>query len=338
MAYKGNLNNVKLIVGRSNSSLGELVSQKLGIKPLDGCLDKFSNGEIKVEFYENIRNGDVFILQTGSSDSKNSINDYLMELFAIVDTCVKSSARTITVLLPCYPYARSDKKDNPRVPIMGSVVFRTLESIGVTRIVSLDLHSGQIQGFGKIPCDNLFAIGIHIGNLNNTYFNDMAIDELNRKYVLVSPDNGGTKRIEAYAKILKLNFVTMHKQRDYSKSSTILKTILIGDARTIIGKTAIIIDDMVDTMGTMIAVANQLERMGVKEVIIIASHGIFSGAACERINKCNIVEKVIVTNSIDQTDHKKKSNKIEDIDISELFSETIKRLVTGGSLSELFCL
>lgn len=335
MSYKGKLNNVKLVAGRSNMPLAKLISEKLKIPLLSRCLDDFANKELRVELYDNIRNFDIFIVQTGSSNSIHSINDHLMELVAIADACRLSSARTITAVVPFYPYSRSDKKDAPRVPIMGAAIARILESVGINRIVSMDLHSGQIQGFTKMPFDNLFAINLHIENLNNSYFKNMTNEEINNKYVLVAPDNGGIKRIEAYAKKLKMKFVTMHKQRDYSQKNVVNRTLLIGDDMTIKNKIAILIDDMVDTMGTMTASCQELKNKGIKEVIIIATHGIFSNPAFERINKCDMIKKVIVTNTLDQDNSCKTSNKIEVVDTSDLFSNVIQRLISG-SISDLF--
>ena len=336
MSYKGKLEDIKLIAGRSNMQLAKLISTKLGIPLLNRCLDDFANRELKVELSESVRNADIFILQTGCSHSNHSINDYLIELVAMADACRRSSSRSITALIPCYPYSRSDKKDHPRVPIMGAVVATMLKTAGISRIVSMDLHSGQIQGFCDEGFDNLFAINLHINNLNEKYFKGMTVNEINDNFVLVSPDNGGIKRIEAYAQKLRMNYVTMHKQRDYTKKNTVLRSVLIGDPKLLIDRTAIIIDDMVDTMGTMIATIEELKSMGLENVIIIATHGIFSPPALDRIIKSDVIKKVIVTNTIPQELNCKATDKIEVVDISDLYAKIVKRLVKGGSISKLF--
>jgi ribose-phosphate pyrophosphokinase len=323
--------NIKFITGRSNPKLASLISSHLSV-PITKCtLDDFGNGEIKVEIDEPIRNYDIYILQTGASDTDHSINDYLVELFAIVNACKLSSAKSISVVLPCYPYARSDKKDGSRVPINAAMVTTILESLGVHRIISLDLHSGQIQGFARIPFDNLYGIKLLI----NTIITDIIKDTSKDNFILVSPDAGGFKRVEAYAKKLTMKFVTMHKQRDYTKKSTVISSLLIGDTN-IGGKTAIIVDDIVDTMGTMVSAANELHTHGVTEVYVVATHGVFSGPAIDRINNCGTIKKVFITNTISQDNNIKKTDKLVVVDTSELFGDAIKRLIYGKSIAELF--
>jgi len=338
MAYKGDLSNVGIIGGRSNPELSKKIAAALfgdKDKLVDCILDDFANGEIRVELLENIRGRDIFVIETGVSDNYHSINDYFVELLAITDACKRSNARTVTVIMPFYPYSRSDKKDNPRVPIMAKVVANALKK-KIFRLISLDLHSGQIQGFGDFPFDNLFAINLFVDYFNKTLFNGLTHEEVNSRYVLVSPDNGGIKRIDAYAKRLKMPFVTMHKQRDYTQKSVVMKSMLIGDPESLVGKTAIMIDDMVDTMGTMQAASNTLRELGVKDVVIVATHGIFSGPAFKRIEDCDAIREVIVTNTLPQDENLQKSNKIRCVDTSGLFSEVIQRLVEDGSISDLF--
>jgi ribose-phosphate pyrophosphokinase len=285
--------------------------------------------------YFNDCSSDVVNL-VSSFNNMHSINDYIVELIGIVSACRRSSAGTITALIPYFPYCRSDKKDAPRVPIMSRDVADMLVNAGVTRIVSIDLHAGQLQGFANIGWDNLFCLNLFVEELHKTLFNGLNLDEINHKYVLVSPDVGGAKRIEAYAKKLKMNHVIMHKQRDHTKKSVITKTIIVGDVESIKNKTAIIIDDIIDTMGTMTAAANELTEHGAKNVIIIATHGIFSYPAFQRITECNAITQVIVTNTLPQIDNMKKCKKITCVDTSGLLAEVIKRLVESGSLSELF--
>jgi len=332
-------NNIRLISGRSNPELAIQIAQKLDVQLVDCCLKNFNNSEIKVQILNNVRNCYVYIIQTGISYNNLSVNDHLMELLLIIDACKRSSVKSINVILPCFPYARSDKKDVPRVSIGSKIVAKLLETYGVKRIISMDLHSGQIQGFTDIPIDNLYAINLHIDNMIKILFKNMSNHEINNNYILISPDNGGAKRVDAYAKILKMPFLIMHKQRDYSKESVVLKSMLVGDTNTlknIKGKTAIIIDDIVDTMGTMMSAANELIDNGIKDVVIIATHGIFSSPAFKRIKSCKAIKKIIVTNTVPQKSNKKICDKLEVIDTSTLFATVIKRLVLGGSISELF--
>jgi ribose-phosphate pyrophosphokinase len=329
------MNFCKLIAGRSNTELAVKISDNLKI-PLTKCvLDDFSNTELKVEILESIRGFDVFILQTGGFSNEHSINDYLMELLSLVNTCKLSSARSINVIIPCYFYARSDKKDG-RVPINGSLVAQMLEVSGATRIVSMDLHSGQIQGFARIPFDNLFAINIHISNLMKTIFKGMTQEEINKKYVLVSPDNGGIRRVDAYSTRMGMNYVTLHKTRNYAEKSVVKRSVLVGDSELISEKTGILIDDILSTCGTMIAAAEELKKYGMKDCIIIVTHGEFSGNAITKISECDMIKEVITTNTLAQTENVKQCKKITVVDISELLSEVIRRLIKGGSISEMF--
>lgn len=336
-AYTGKLENIRLIAGRSNNELGQLISRKLGIPLAKARLETFPNGEVRVEIHENIRGTDVFILQTGVTYEGRSINDHIMELIALIRACNLSSVNSVTALIPYFPYCRSDKKDNPRVAIMARTVIDMFELAGVNRFVCVDLHAGQIQGFASKPLDNLFCLKLFSSYMREQLFNGLTQEQINEQFVLVSPDNGGVKRIEAYAKELKMKHIIMHKQRDHSKTSVVDQSIIIGDINAIKGKTAIVIDDMIDTMGTMVSAAKELTNYGIKEVIVMATHGIFSDPAFDRINGCKEISRVVVTNTLPQEKNSAtKCNKLICVDISWLLSETIRRLVIGGSISELF--
>lgn len=325
---------IKLIAGRSNWPLAKCIADCLKLSLVNCVIEKFANTEIRIEISDDIRGCDIYIIQTGGADENNSINDYIMETLLLIDTCKRAGVIRVSVILATYPYARSDKKDMPRVPIGGSVVSRILEAAGCDRIISMDLHSGQIQGFTTLPFDNLYSIKLHIENLKTKIFNGLTSKEINHKFVLVSLDVGGAKRVREYAKRLQMPHVIMDKQRDYSQPGTVLKTILIGDS--VEGKTAICIDDMCDTCGTVIAGINDLKEHGVKDAIILATHGIFSGSALDRINACDLIEKIIVVDTLDQTINMTKTSKLEVINSAQLFSEVIRRLVDGGSISQLF--
>lgn len=330
------MENVRIISGRSNPELSQSIAHYLGLQLLPCIINDFSNTEIHVQIGENVRGIDVIIIQTGSNYNNRSVNDHFMELKLLARACKLSSVRSITAIIPYYPYSRADKKDVPRVCIGAALVASEIENAGVDRIVSIDLHSGQTQGFTTVPFDNLYGINLITDYLKKCIFGTSDQSIINENYILVSPDNGGVKRVDAYAKKLNMDFLIMHKQRDYTKSSTILKSMIIGDESKLIGKTAIIIDDMIDTMGTMVSAANELSTKGVKNVIIGATHGIFSGPAIQRINECSIISDVIVTNTLAQSHNQKICNKIKVIDTGNLFAEVIKRLIVGGSISEIF--
>ncbi|CAH6421454.1 Phosphoribosylpyrophosphate synthetase [uncultured virus] len=328
------MENTNLITGRSNIKLAEKISTHLGIR-LTGCkITDYHNTEISVEILENIRGKSVYILQTGCFNDSHSINDYFMEFELIVNACKLSSAESITALIPYFPYSRADKKDLPRTSLGAALITSKIKNVGVDRIVSMDLHSGQIQGFTDLPFDNLYSIKYLMNFLKLNYF-DMKEHSKN-DFILVSPDSGGIRRVISYAEVLGMRHIIMYKQRDYTQVSKITKTIIIGDNSDLTGKTAIIIDDIIDTMGTMVAASNELVQHGIKNIIVLATHGIFSGNAIERINSSEIITDVIVTNTLPQEENMKKCPKIKEVDISDLFSEVIKRLELGGSIYELF--
>ena len=327
------MDKIRLISGRSNRPLAEGIAQHLD-KPLVNCtIDTFANSEIKVEINENIRGLHVFIIQTGGADKCNSINDYLVETLLLLDACRRADAFKVDVILACYPYARSDKKDKRGVPIASAMVATILKAAGADRIISMDLHAGQTQGVTLLPFDNLYGINLHITNLQNTLFKDLSLEEINNKYVLVALDVGTSKRIKEYAKRLQMKYAIMDKQRDYSKSNTVLQSVLIGDVKD---KVAICVDDMADTCSTIVSAINDLKDHGASSAIVLVTHGIFSGPASERINGCDFIKKVIVINTLDQTQNQINIPKLQVIDSSLLFSHVIHRLIEGGSVSQLF--
>jgi ribose-phosphate pyrophosphokinase len=323
--------NFKLISGNGNKELGDLISKKLNINLTKCIIEKFSNTECRVEILENVRKCDIFIIQSGSANDNNTINDIIMETMIIIDACKRSDAKTITLIMAFYPYCRQDKKDRPRAPISGKVVATMLEAVGINRLIVMDLHAGQIQGFFNIPVDNLYSTNIIKDYLNST------IPILNNgEYVLISPDEGAIKRTKLLAERLKLKMMIMHKERDHSKKSVVEKSILIGDNEYIKDKTCIILDDMVDTFGTIIKAAETLNEYGVKDIIVVATHGILSGPAIERLNESKYIKKLIVSNTLPQKDNIIKSDKIEIFDISDIFSKAINCIITGESISKLF--
>ena len=333
-----NLDNISLISGSSNINLSNKISNSLN-KPLTICnINNFSNGEIKVNIEENIRNKDVCIIQSCSQDILNnkSINDCLIETLIMIDACKRSMAKTITLILPCYPYSRQDKKEESREPISAKLVANLLTISGITRLVTIDLHASQIQGFFDIPVDNIYSLNLVINYLENTIFNNLSILQRQNEYILVSPDAGATKRSLKFANVMKLNTVIMHKQRNYEKMNTVDKTIIIGDTHLLQDKVAIICDDMCDTGGTLLKVIDNLNNYHIKGVIIIVTHGIFSNNALNRLNNCESILKIITSDSINQDINLDKYSKLEVFTISELMSNTINNIFTGESLSQLF--
>jgi len=330
------LDNIVLLSGNSNKLLSEKISAYLNISLCKCKISKFSNTEIKINICENIRNKDIFIIQTGTSDTFNSINDYIMETLLLIDACKRSMAHTINLIMPCYPYARQDKKENSREPISAKLFANMLTVAGITRLIVMDLHASQIQGFFDIPVDNIYSLQLVIQYVNKYLFNNMSINDKQQKYIVVSPDAGATKRTLKFAQHMQLNTIIMHKQRNYEKENIIDNTILIGNTTNLKNKTAIICDDMCDSGGTLIKVIENLQINGIKNVIVIITHGIFSGKCIERLQNCEIISRIIVSDTICQKNNKDILNKLEVFSISELIGNVITNIINGNSLSLLF--
>ena len=330
--------NMATLSGSSHEELSHMVSVMTGIKEIKCLRERFSNTEIRVEIGENVRNRDMLLFQTGSYNTTSgySVNDHLMEALIMIDACRRSGVKSITLIMPCYPYARQDKKDESRAPISSKLVANMLTAAGIDRLIVMDLHASQIQGFFDIPVDNIYSINLLHNYLKGTYFSGLTDEELGEKFILVSPDAGAAKRTLKFGSIMRLNTVIMHKERNYTKKNTVNKTVLICDSDTIVGKTAIIVDDMCDTAGTMVKAVNTLVENGATDVICAVTHGIFSGPALERINKCSSIKSVIVSNSLPQESNMTKCDKIETYDISPLISDVVHCIGTGDSISALF--
>ena len=332
------MDNIKLISGTSHPDLAISISKHLRT-PLSECiLEKYGNTEIKVELKENIRNKDIFIIQTGSYNNElgYSINDHLMETLIIIDACKRSMAKTITLIMPFYPYSRQDKKNESRAPITAKLIANVLETSGIDRIVIMDLHAPQIQGFFNIPVDNIYAMPLLIHKLNEMYLNNMTLEEMQSKFVLVGPDAGSIKRIIKFSKVMKLDPLFMHKQRNYKNSKIIDSMMLVGDKNLVKNKIAIVIDDICDTGGTLIKCCDILHKYGAKEIICVVTHNILSNNAIDLFNQYEHISKLIVSNTLPQNKHMRKCNKIEMFDVSNLFAKVISCIVTGDSISKLF--
>ncbi|TDL20229.1 phosphoribosyl pyrophosphokinase [Rickenella mellea] len=315
-------NSIRILTGNSHPELAQAVAERLNI-PLTPCIvKKFSNGETNVKIGESVRDEDVFILQSGSYD----VNDNLMELLILISACKTASARRITAVIPCFPYARVDKKDKSRAPITAKLVANMLVVAGCDHVITMDLHASQIQGFFDIPVDNLYSEPLMMGYIKREI-------EGWQSGIVVSPDAGGAKRATAVADKLGLEFALIHRQRDgKSENSPEKMDILVGDVRD---KVAILVDDMIDTGNTLAMAARTLKDKGAKATYAIVSHGLLSEANMGRIQELPI-ERLVVTNTIPQKQHCANCPKLTVIDVSPTIAESIRRTHNGESISLLF--
>ena len=308
-----------ILSGTANRPLTEKICERLG-KPL-GQVDirRFSDAEIFAEIGENVRGRDCYIVQS----TCRPVNDNLMEILIIIDALKRASAKEITAVIPYYGYARQDRKVQPRTPISAKLVADLLAEAGATRVVTMDLHAGQIQGFFNIPVDNLFSAPVIL-----THLKTMNIDPA--KLVIVSPDAGGVERARAYAKRLECGVAMIDKRRTGPNVAKAMN--IIGEVD---GKTAIIVDDMIDTAGTLIEGVNATLGHGATSVYAAATHGVLSGPAIERITGSPI-KQVIVTDTIPLTDAAKACGKIVQLSVSDILAEAIYRIHNYDSVSQLF--
>lgn len=322
---------IVFISTNANQELAEAVSNELATyicAPLSKAdIVYFSNGEINVKIRESVRGKDVYVISTGSGMENRSLNDHLMETLITCSACRTSDARSITVILPCFPYARQDKKHRSREPITARLVCALLETAGATRIVAIDLHSDQIQGMTSIPFDNLFAEQCMV---------EKAKKQLNadsKGWVVAAPDAGALKRARHLAGKLNMNVVILEKERDYSTPNKVLRSTLIGKVR---GKKVFITDDMCDTAGTLISGVETLMSEGAKEVYVGITHGIFSGPALERLDNCKAIKKIFVSDTICQTKNNSICSKICVYSVSKMIASAIEAIQHNKSISKLF--
>jgi len=309
-------NIIKVFSGNANPELAHDICGHLNIPLSKVEVRRFSDGEIFVEIGENVRGADVFVIQPTCTP----VNDHLMELVIMVDALRRASARRITAVLPYYGYARQDRKVAPRVPITAKVVAEMLMVVGVRRVLAMDLHAGQIQGFFNIPVDHLYAAPVLLEYINEAFNN----------VIMVSPDAGGVERTRAFAKRLKSDLAIIDKRRDRPNESKAMS--VIGDVE---GKTAILLDDMVDTAGTLCNAAAMLMEAGAAEVHACCSHGVLSGPAIERL-EASVIKSLVITNSIPLSDKSKECDKITVLSVSQLLGEAIGRIHSEDSVSSLF--
>ncbi|HEV8640093.1 MAG TPA: ribose-phosphate pyrophosphokinase [Methylomirabilota bacterium] len=307
---------LKVFTGTANRPLAEEIAQCLHLPLSDAEVSRFSDGEVFVQVNENVRGTDVFVIQPTCPP----VNDNLMELLIMIDALKRASARRITAVLPYYGYARQDRKVQPRVPITAKLVADLLEAAGVDRVLALDLHAGQIQGFFNIPVDHLFAAPVIIDYLGKKDLKDA---------VIVSPDAGGVERARAIAKRLRGALAIIDKRREGPNQSVAMH--LIGEVR---GRDTVVIDDMIDTAGTLVQAVTTLEREGARRILACGVHPVLSGPAIERI-KAAPLEETVVTNSIPVTSEKRAA-RLTVLSVAPLLAEAIRRIHDEESVSTLF--
>tara|TARA_B100000929_G_scaffold51156_2_gene37281 strand:- start:329 stop:1264 length:936 start_codon:yes stop_codon:yes gene_type:complete len=309
---------MRIIAGTSNLPLTENVAKYLGEKVTDASIRRFADEEVYVEIKENIRGEDVFVIESLSFPA----NDNLMELLVIIDALKRASAKRITAVVPYYGYARQDRKPGPRTPISAKLVANLITTAGADRVLTLDLHAEQIQGFFDIPTDNLFAGPVFAKDIKEKY----NIDNL----VAVSPDIGGVVRARAIANKLGASIAIVDKRRPKAGESEVVN--IIGDVAS---KDCIILDDIIDSAGTICNAADKLIELGASSVTAYTTHGVLTGKALERIEESKLSE-LVITDSIDNDEKSKLSKKTRIISISDLLGEAIKRISEESSVSSLF--
>ncbi len=309
---------MKILTGNSNKHLSYKISRNLKNKLVNTSIRKFADGEIYIEINENIRGNSIFIIQSVSSPA----NDNLMELLLCIDALKRSSAKNITAVIPYFGYARQDRKVVPRTSISAKLVSNLITNAGADRVVTVDLHAGQIQGFFDIPVDNLFATPIFAKHIKRKI--------KSKNIICVAPDVGGVERARALGKKLDVGLAIVDKRRPSPGKSQVMN--VIGNVKN---KICILTDDIIDSGGTIVNAAGALIKRGAKEVHVYATHGVFSGDAVKKIKNSKI-KNLVVTDSIDSSDKLKKVRNIEVLSISILLAEAIKRISNSTSVSDLF--
>lgn len=313
------MTNLRIFSGNSNKAFAEKVANGVGIPLGKSDISSFADGEVQVEIHESVRGSDVFVIQSTCPP----VNQNYMELFIMMDSLKRASASSVTAVIPYFGYARQDRKVAPRAPISAKCVADLLSTSGADRIVTIDLHSAQIQGFFNCPVDHLFAIP----TIARSWREHMGYGD---QFVVVSPDAGGVERARAFAKRAECPIAIIDKRRSGPNEAKALH--LIGDVQ---GKDAIIVDDMIDTAGTLVQAVDSLLKNGAKRVFAIATHPIFSGPAIQRISESGL-EKVWVTDTVPLSEQGKQCSKIEVVSVSKVFAEAIKRIYSHDSVTSLF--
>jgi|TARA_B110000902_G_scaffold248098_1_gene304878 ribose-phosphate pyrophosphokinase len=309
---------MKILTGTSNPRLSKEISKKLKLKLINTNIKRFADGEIYIEINENIRGNSVFVIQSTSTPA----NDNIMELLLCIDALRRSSAKNITAVIPYFGYARQDRKVAPRTSISAKVVSNLITNAGASRIVTVDLHAGQIQGFFDIPVDNLFTTPMFARYIKKKF--------KTKNLVCVSPDVGGVQRTRGLATKIKADLAIIDKRRPEPGKSKVMN--IIGEVK---GKNCIIIDDIIDSGGTIINAVEALKKAGAIDVYVFITHAVLSGEAAEKIQKSKI-KKLIITDTIDNSLKVKNNSKIEVISIAPLMAEAINRISNSTSVSDLF--
>lgn len=308
---------IKIISGSSHMTLPQEVVDMLGTSLCDTTITTFSDGEVMIQINENVRGTDTFVIQSTCPP----VNDNIMKLLLIIDALKRASAGRITAVIPYYGYGRQDRKVQPRVPISSKLIADLITAAGANRVLAVDLHAGQIQGFFNIPVDHLYASPVLLDYIRRGNFRDL---------VIVSPDAGGVERARAFAKKLQCSLAIIDKRREMANVSQVMH--VIGEVK---GRDAIILDDMIDTAGTTTQAAIALKEEGASRVFAASTHAVLSGPAIDRIND-SVIEEVIVTNTIPLNSKKEKCRKLTVLSIAPLLAEAIKRIHEESSISSLF--
>ena len=310
---------IKLFTGTANPNLSRSIADLLDVPLGPVRVESFSDGELFVEIGDNVRAADVFVIQPTAKPA----NENLMELLIMMDALKRASAKSICAIVPYYGYARQDRKVQPRTPITSKLVADLIAAAGATRVLSMDLHAGQIQGFFDIPFDHLYAMPVLLDDIQKKYGRD--------DLVVVSPDAGGVERARAYAKRLGVGLAIIDKRRPEANVAEIMN--IVGDVK---GKTAILVDDMVDTGGTLVKGADAIMNHGAKRVAAYATHGVLSGPALNRLGEADSLERIVFTDTIDLTKAKQGCSKLEVITVAPLLAKAVRRIFLGESVSSLF--
>jgi ribose-phosphate pyrophosphokinase len=312
-----NAREIKVFTGNANPSLAKEICQKMKIQPGNALVGRFSDGEINVQIVDNVRGMDVFVVQPTSSP----VNRHIMELLIMIDALKRASAARITAVLPYYGYSRQDRKVQPRVPITSKLVADLITAAGANRVLTVDLHAGQIQGFFNIPVDNLFAAPVLLEYLRSKKFSNLTV---------VSPDAGGVERARAFAKRLNAALAIIDKRRDKPNVAQVMN--IIGDVK---GHDCLMLDDMVDTAGTLTEGASALKTNGASKIYAACTHAVLSGPAITRINE-SAIDEVIATNTIALDSKQQECKKLIVLSVAQLLADAITRIHEETSLSSLF--
>jgi len=308
-----------VFTGNANPSMAAEICQHLGTELGAASVGRFSDGEVTVEINQNVRARDVFVIQSTCAPT----NENLMELLIMVDALKRASAERISAVIPYFGYARQDRRPrSSRVPISAKVVANLLQTVGVARVLTMDLHADQIQGFFDIPVDNIYASPVLLGDLRQQNYDDLMV---------VSPDVGGVVRARALAKQLGCDLAIIDKRRPRANVSEVMH--VIGDIE---GRNCVIMDDMIDTAGTLVKAAEVLKDRGAKKVYAYCTHPIFSGPAIERISKGAALDEIVITNTIPLSPEAQGCQKIRQLSVAPLIAETIQRIANGESVMSLF--